>query len=256
MADSQFKISIPKTSIADLETVGFDGEITVIDTLEGVDDAVNALMSHKIVGFDTETKPCFHKGKRHAVALMQVSTGDHGYLFRLNKIGFPESLRRFVENPDIKKIGLSLKDDFFVMHRAGDFEPGGFIDLQKLVGEYHIADASLQRIYAIIFGKRISKAQRLTNWEAKELTPAQQMYATIDAWSCLEIYNYLMAGKFHPEDSPYIVPDIPADEQPAPAGLKPAPESKKKTDAKPCRRRRGGARRADRQGDTPASPQQ
>jgi len=205
MADSQFSISIPKEKLHDMETVVFDGDITVIDTLEDTEKAIAALSGYNVVGFDTETRPTFKKGCSHPVALMQISTRDHGYLFRLNRIGFPEILRSFIENPNIKKIGLSLKDDFFVMHRSNEFEPGGFIELQSFVRNYHIIDCSLQRIYAIIFGKRISKAQRLSNWEAPILSPAQQAYATIDAWACLIIYEHLLSGKFLPAESQYIV---------------------------------------------------
>lgn len=216
MACSQLNISIPKDKIHELPTVTFDGEITVVDTLEAAEKAIVELSAETIVGFDTETKPTFRKGRGNPVALMQISTSGHGYLFRLNKIGFPESLRRFIENPSIKKIGLSLKDDFFVMHRSSEFEPAGFVDLQPFVREYAIIDCSLQRIYAIIFGMRISKSQRLSNWEAPKLTPAQQAYATIDAWACLKIYNHLLQGQFHPEESPYIVEPQLEEEKSAP----------------------------------------
>ena len=110
-----------------------------------------------------------------------------------------------MESDDVVKVGLSLKDDFHVLNRVGQFSPGSFIDLQELVKKFHIADLSLQKIYAILFGGRISKSQRLTNWEAPELTPSQQAYASIDAWACLRIYRLLSAGGFNPQDSPYKV---------------------------------------------------
>lgn len=200
-----YNISIAKETIHDFDAVTFDGTITVIDTVEAADKAIAELERETIVGFDTETKPTFRKGPGNPVALMQISTDTHGYLFRLNKIGFPDSLRRFIENGNVRKIGLSLKDDFFVMHRNGQFEPAGFLDLQKYVGRFKIADCSLQRIYAILFNRRISKGQRLSNWEASKLTSAQQAYAVIDAWACLKIYNYLEEGRFNPETSPYKV---------------------------------------------------
>ena len=62
---------------------------------------------------------------------------------------------------------------------------------------------SLQKIYAIIFQQKISKGQQLSNWEATQLTEAQQQYAAIDAWACLRIYNHLQAGAFIPQESPY-----------------------------------------------------
>lgn len=186
-----------------MEQVTFSGTITVVDTPEGAARAVAELSTASIVGFDTETKPSFKKGQSHPVALMQVATDTHGYLFRLNRLGMNPDVKRFLEDDRIVKIGLSLKDDFFVMHRSADFEPQGFIDLQGFVRKYAIADSSLQRIYAILFGQRISKGQRLSNWEAPELTPAQQAYATIDAWACLRIYRYLLSGEFNPAESPY-----------------------------------------------------
>jgi len=213
MSESNFSISIPKNLISDFEAETFPGEITVIDTPATLDAALAELRANGMVGFDTETKPTFRKGRGNPVALMQISTDSHCFLIRLNKIGFPDSLREFLEDESVTKIGLSLKDDFFVMHRSGSFEPKGFIDLQPYVRDFHIIDCSLQRIYAIIFCKRISKSQRLSNWEAPALTHSQQAYAALDAWACLRIYRHLAGGQFSPSESPYIV--IP-EETPAP----------------------------------------
>lgn len=199
------KISIPKNIISELPQVTFDGNIYIIDSMSKMSMAVNALRKEKLVGFDSETRPAFFKGKTNQVALLQISSLEDCFLFRTNKIGIPEKLKQFIEDESIKKIGLSLNNDFNAMGRFAEITPRGFIDIQSLVKEYNIADQSLQRIYAILFGKKISKSQRLSNWEASALTPAQQQYAAIDAHACLEIYNYLESGKFNPELSPYIV---------------------------------------------------
>lgn len=181
----------------------YHGPITVVDTLQLAKDALTELSTERVVGFDTETRPSFRKGCVHKVALMQISTATRSFLFRLNKIGICDDLKHFLENPTILKIGLSLHDDFNVLRRSGEISPAGFIDLQEMVKKYDISDISLQKIYAIIFGERISKGQRLTNWEAPELTDAQQEYAAIDAWACLKIYNYLKDGSFDALHSPY-----------------------------------------------------
>ena len=114
-------------------------------------------------------------------------------------------LKSFLEHDSVVKVGLSLKDDFHVLHRIAQFEPRSFVDLQNVVKSFHIADSSLQKIYGIIFNGRISKSQRLSNWEASELSAGQQIYASIDAWACLRIYNHLISGSFEPETSSYIV---------------------------------------------------
>lgn len=186
--------------------------VTVIDTAAKARIALRALGKSTHIGFDSETRPSFQRGRTNKVALLQLSNGDHCYLFRLNVPGIYEMVRPLLENPDIIKIGLSVHDDFNALRRRGDINPAGFIDLQDYASTFLISDISLQKIYAIIFGERISKAQRLTNWEAAQLTEAQQIYASIDAWACLKLYKHLRAGHFHPAQSPYyIIPNLEID---------------------------------------------
>ncbi len=207
MKMNTFSLTISKQAVAELPTVEFNGAITMVETPEQLEAALADLCTHTLVGFDTETKPSFKKGCVNKVALMQLSTDTHNYLIRLNKLGIPATLRQFLENPAITKVGLSIHDDFNVMRRTEPLDPQGFIELQNFVKEYAIADCSLQKIYAIVFGRRISKRQRLTNWEAPALTPQQQMYAALDSWACLHIYRYLLDGKFDPASSPYRAPE-------------------------------------------------
>ena len=188
-------LTITKQELAELEKVNFEGEIYVIDHPAEVDNAVAYLSTKSALGFDTETKPAFKRGQVNNVALLQLATEDECFLFRLNKIGYPESLEKLLCNESVKKIGLSLRDDFAALRKRTGKKPQNFIDLQLFVDKFGIEDNSLQKIYAIIFGKKISKSQRLSNWEAAELTPAQQSYAAIDAWACLKIYNYLTQSK-------------------------------------------------------------
>ncbi|MCM1096084.1 MAG: 3'-5' exonuclease domain-containing protein 2 [Terasakiella sp.] len=199
-------IAISKEAVAEMPVVVFTGGITVVDTPEMARVALRELTRARVVGFDTETRPSFHRGRTHKVALMQLSTDEHCFLFRLNKIGIPQSLRHFLEDPEVIKIGLSVHDDFAVMRRiVEDLQPQGFVDLQDYVKFFNIHDISLQKIYAIIFGEKISKNQRLTNWEAETLTGPQQVYAATDAWACLKLYRYLRQGMYDPDASPYIV---------------------------------------------------
>ncbi|MDE6836441.1 MAG: 3'-5' exonuclease domain-containing protein 2 [Muribaculaceae bacterium] len=195
--------SISKQELANLPMVTFDGSITVIDTIEGASEAAEVLSKEKILGFDTETKPAFKRGQTNNVALLQLSSRTANYLLRLNKIGLPEPIKAILENDSIRKIGVSIHDDFHNLRKLYDLNPDGFIDLQHYVKDYNIADNSLARIYAILFGERISKGQRLTNWEAEELTPHQQAYAALDAYACIKIFDTLTNEGFDCEASPY-----------------------------------------------------
>lgn len=186
-----FKQRIEKSEVAQMQSVLFDGRIITIDTIPDAEKAVKALSKEKLMGIDTETRPSFRKGVFHQVSLLQISTQETCFLFRLNRIGLPKTILALLENEEIMKIGLSLKDDCRALAKRAKFKAGNFFDLQKYVTEFGIEEMSLQKIFAIIFGKRISKSQQLTNWDADVLTDKQKLYAATDAWACLTIYNKL-----------------------------------------------------------------
>ena len=191
-------IKISKEVIATRPVETFPGRIVVIDHENQANEAAERLSHEPIIGFDTETRPTFKKGQSNHVALMQLSTHDTCYLFRLNRMGFPPSLKRLLEDEHLLKVGISLKDDFCMLNRLhnGELTPRNFVELQKLVKKFGIEDQSLQKIYGIVAGKKISKGQRLSNWEADHLTESQQLYAATDAWSCIKIYEILQSGAF------------------------------------------------------------
>ena len=180
-----------KKSISDLPRVTFPGKIVVVLTESEAQKAVDFLLSADILGIDSETRPVFKKGQHHKVALLQVSTKDVCFLFRLNLIGMPSCIGRLLEDTTILKVGLSLHDDFMMLHQRRDFKIGRFIDLQNMVSEFGIEDLSLQKLYANLFHERITKRQQLSNWEAPILTEQQKIYAATDAWTCIQIYERL-----------------------------------------------------------------
>jgi Ribonuclease D len=190
-----FKTKITKDEVNQLPVVIFEGKITIVDDLSKIQPAIEELRKSTIVGIDTETKPSFTRGTHHKVSLVQISTLEHCFLFRLNKIDFPAALAEFLADKKIKKIGLSLRDDLNGLNKHHVFKPANCIDIQTIIQSYGILELGLQKIYAILFEKKISKSQRLTNWENPELTEQQQRYAATDAWASLQIYLQLMAEK-------------------------------------------------------------
>lgn len=194
-----FKTKITKDEVNLLPVVSFEGKITLVDDLSKIQPAIEELRKNPIVGIDTETKPSFTRGTHHKVSLVQISTLDHCFLFRLNKIDFPAALAEFLADEKIKKIGLSLRDDLAGLNKYHKFKPANCVDIQTIIQSYGILELGLQKIYAILFGKKISKSQRLTNWENPELTEQQQRYAATDAWASLQIYLQLMTEKKLPK---------------------------------------------------------
>lgn len=181
-----------KSIINSLPLVTFPGKIIVVLNEYEADRAVEYLLSCDVLGVDTETRPAFRKGNNHKVALLQVATRKECFLFRLNHLGLPKSLLRLLSNKHVPMVGLSWHDDLMSLHRREQFEPGWFIDIQDIIGNLGIVDKSLQKLYANLFGEKISKRQRLTNWEADVLTDRQKEYAAIDAWACIKLYDEIM----------------------------------------------------------------
>lgn len=189
-----FKPKISKTELAQLSVRAiFNGRIHLIDTEEKANNALKFLKNEKVVGFDSEWKPVFGKGDRYSkVALIQIATETDAYLFQTHKIGIPLELAKLLASPYIKKVGLSLNDDYqSIQLLVPEFPFAGFIDLQKFVPEFGIKDKSLRKIYAILFNEKISKSQQTSNWAADKLSLAQLKYAALDAYACLRIYRYL-----------------------------------------------------------------
>ena len=85
-----------------------------------------------------------------------------------------------------------MAGDLRSLRQIRHFRDGGFVDLQGIAPEWGIAEKSLRKLSAIVLGQRVSKAQRLSNWEAATLTDKQQLYAATDAWVCTRIYEQLL----------------------------------------------------------------
>ena len=181
-----------KKNIPDLPLAQFEGRIIVVLSAKETERVVRYLLSQPILGFDTETKPSFKRGDQHKVSLLQVATTDTCFLFRLNHTGLTPAIINLLEDTKVLKIGLSWHDDINALQKLGRFKPGRFIDIQQHVADIGIEDMSLQKIYANLFGQRISKRQQLSNWEADILNDKQKIYAATDAWACIRIYEEIL----------------------------------------------------------------
>ena len=186
-----FVSEISREELQNLSLVHFKGKIHVIEHLSAAETAVNRLKSCTVLGFDTETRPSFTKGKINRVALLQLATATEAFLFRLCKMNIPKSLLALLSDPNILKIGTAIKNDIDVLKQAAKMIPHGFVDLQDMVQKFNIKNIGLAKMSGIVLGVRISKSQQLSNWENDILTEAQQRYAATDAWMCYLIYEKL-----------------------------------------------------------------
>jgi len=186
-----FQPEITKEEVDRLELIQFEGSIDVITDQGAFPEAFREMSRQKALGFDTETRPSFKKGKVYPTSLVQIASPSHAWLIRVGMMGYPEQLTRLMMNEHILKVGSGLNDDIRRMRSDLNFEPRGFLDLQQYVEAFQIGEKGLKKLTAIVLKRRISKSQQVSNWDADVLTEAQMRYAATDAWICLEIYQAL-----------------------------------------------------------------
>jgi ribonuclease D len=190
---AMFRPNIEKDDLKRLPLGTFDGEIHLIDSVRGLKKYLPVLMKEEVLGFDTETRPSFKKGRVNPISLLQLSTGFHAFLFRIAPLGITDELIRLFEDPGIIKVGAAVHDDIIDLQRVRPFTPENFLDLQKYVAAFGIESKGLNKLAGIVLGFRISKAQQVSNWEADPLSEAQKRYAATDAWVCYRIYRELQS---------------------------------------------------------------
>jgi ribonuclease D len=192
MTKTKYREEISAEELSQYDLSWFKGEIVIVDNLSKFNRVLPKIRNSRILGFDTETRPSFRKGRKNRVSLIQLATDDLACLFRINRIGIPRELADILADPGVIKAGVAIHDDIRFLKHIRKFEPDGFVDLQKFVKDFGIKSSGLKKLSAIVLGFRISKRQQVTDWEAEVLTEAQQIYAATDAWVCHEIYRKLI----------------------------------------------------------------
>lgn len=184
------RLSIDKEEINLLPPMDFEGEIVEIVTPEGAIKAVEVLCREKVLGFDTETRPSFTKGESYTPAILQLANDKQAFIFRLKFFPFPPELAGLLENEQVLKVGIGIKDDLVGLGKIVNFKPAGFLDLAEEIKKYGVTSAGLRSLTAIFLGKKLFKKAKTTNWERTDLTHAQIKYAATDA-----VVGYLIHEK-------------------------------------------------------------
>lgn len=189
-----YQENITVEELAKCELSWFKGETVLVEDMDTFHEVFPRFIGAKILGFDTETRPNFKKGRKNSVSLIQLATDNLAILIRINKIGIPDDLIKLLSDSKVTKVGVAVHDDIKYLAGVKKFSPRGFLDLQTYVKDFGIQSSGLKKLTAIILGFRISKRQQVTDWEAEQLTEAQVIYAATDAWVCHQIYRKLING--------------------------------------------------------------
>lgn len=184
--------SVSKEEINVLPIVTYNGNIQIVQTESELRDALELLKNETILGFDTEARPSFKKGKSYPTSLVQLASSQHVILIRLSKIPFGELLGNILSCAKIIKVGVAIHEDIRLLQKLHFFEPRGVIDLAEMARRLQLKAQGLRTLAANLLGFRISKAVQCSNWEKKELSSQQVLYAATDAWVGRELYLKLL----------------------------------------------------------------
>ena len=189
--DNAPKLTISADEINLLPLKAFAGKVQVITDPKNLSRVYQEVVKHKVVGFDTETRPSFKKGQSFKVALLQLAVPDKVFLIRTHHTGISPHLSAIFENETIIKAGVAIRDDIKALQGLRAFDPASFIDLSIMARQVGLQVESVKKLTALILGFRISKSAQTSNWEAPTLTEKQIEYAATDAWVCLRLYERL-----------------------------------------------------------------
>lgn len=185
------KVSISHEEINDLPLGAFDGKVVVITQAQKLEKVFEEVSRHNVVGFDTETRPAFVRGQVYKVALMQIALADKVFLIRLQQTGLTPEIISFLEDDNILKAGVALRDDIKALQKLKKFKPGGVVELAEMSKKAGLEVESVKKLCGLLLGFRISKSAQTSNWEVETLNEKQISYAATDAWVCLKIYERL-----------------------------------------------------------------
>lgn len=189
------KTAISHEEINLLPLGAYDGKIELITDSKALPAAFKEIQKHKVVGFDTETRPSFKKGQVYNVSLIQLALEKKVFVIRLNHTGVTPEMIPFFENTKIIKPGIGIRDDVRLLQKLKRFHAEGFFELTHLSKEVGFEVESVKKLTALLLGFRISKSAQTSNWEAETLTEKQLQYAATDAWVCLQIFQKLQKLK-------------------------------------------------------------
>ncbi|WP_024612556.1 3'-5' exonuclease [Pseudoalteromonas sp. TB64] len=169
--------------------LSLDNIIVVTQASDAI-SAIEELKKHAVLGFDTESKPCFKKGEvSDGPHLIQLSTKTKAFLFPTKFFENFTEIESILSDLTIKKVGFGLKEDKKLIFRKFGISLENTVELSSKV--MHFAQVT-QRVgaraaVAMFFNQRLSKGAQRSNWSVFPLKDHQKMYAANDAHSALLI---------------------------------------------------------------------
>lgn len=183
-----YRRDVSKDEINALPIAAYEGPVLLVREPEALEEALQALSGDSVLGFDTEARPCFEKGKSACTSLVQLAGSEAVVLVRLLKVPMGERLAAVLADPDVIKVGVGIREDMRLLGRKYAFTPASLVDLGDAARKLGLKTRGLRTLAANLMGVRISKGAQCSNWEKAELSPTQIRYAATDAWIGRELF--------------------------------------------------------------------
>lgn len=187
-----------RDAIAEMEPfIGLDlKNIHLVATQQEAQQAVDELMRHPFLGFDTESRPTFTKGQlSEGPHVLQFATERNAYIFQSHLTICHGAIAKIIESKQVAKVGFGLNDD--IKRIAGKFKlhQQSIIDLdhtfKRYIGQKN--SVGVKTAIALLFNRRLIKSHKATtsNWSNRQLTEKQLLYAANDAYAAIAVFTAL-----------------------------------------------------------------
>lgn len=175
------------------------GQIVLVKDAASAVAAWDELMAAGEVGFDTESKPTFHKGqKSEGPHVLQFATAQKAFIFQTHVEASHQLILDLLKTEKLVKIGFGLDGDLHQISQRFGIRPSSIIDLDRSFRQLGYRNPiGAKSAVAIYFNQKLQKSKSITtsNWAARELSEIQLMYAANDAYAAIKVHQALREAR-------------------------------------------------------------
>lgn len=190
----------------------FTGAIHIVRGPKDWEGIRSVLPENGVIGFDTESRPSFRKGQWYPPSLVQLATETDAVLVQISHIQEPYSiLGEILENDQLLKVGVAIRDDIRFLRRVFTFAPSGFVEIDPMAKRAELPFTGLRKLAGKLLGERLSKGAQVSDWSRSRLTDSQIHYAAADAWVSLKIFE-ILRNEYRIEPEPCVFQNLDEEE--------------------------------------------